>query len=160
MFRFPSPPEIIFDQGLGDLFVIRVAGNIACPTQLGSIEYVAAHLGVRLLVVLGHSNCGAIQVAFDALEHPGGIRSSIIDSILDLIRPVVEPLFEKGLRTNREDLMRQAVRPNVLALISRIRSGSPIIETLIRDQGLRLVGADYCLASGEVDFFEGLPMAE
>lgn len=153
------PSEIIFDQGLGDLFVIRVAGNIVAPTQLGSIEYAAAHLGPRLIVVLGHSNCGAIQGTINELEHPGEGSSPNIDSILERIRPVVEPLVEKSVGKDRAELLRQAVRANVRASIAHIHTGSPIVEDLVRDSGLRIVGADYSLATGAVDFFDGLPLS-
>ncbi|XOV82564.1 MAG: carbonic anhydrase [bacterium] len=148
------PAELIFDQGLGDLFVIRVAGNIVAPSQVGSVEFAAAEFGTRLVVVLGHSQCGAIRATIDELTQNSANRSPNLRSIVDRIRPAVEPLI--GAQTPARTLMEQAVRANVLASADHLRHGSDIIEGLIRNDNLMVVGAEYALETGKVDFFDGL----
>ena len=151
------PAEIIFDQGLGDLFVIRVAGNIVAPSQVGSVEFAAERFGTRLVVVLGHSRCGAVMTTIEELERPTECRSPNLRSIVDRIRPSVETLLETELRRNRDALLRRAVRANIRDSANHLRHGSPILEQLIQDDGLLVVGAEYSLESGVVDFFDGLP---
>ncbi|MBK6327028.1 MAG: carbonic anhydrase [Chloroflexi bacterium] len=151
------PAEIVFDQGLGDLFVIRVAGNVVAPSQVGSVEFAAEKFGTRLAVVLGHSMCGAILATLDELERPSQSRSPNLRSIVDRIRPSLEELLETDLRQNREALVRQAVRANIRAAANHLRHGSRILEQLILEDGLVVVGAEYSLESGVVDFFDGLP---
>lgn len=151
------PAEIVFDQGLGDLFVIRVAGNIVAPSLVGSVEFAADRFGTRLVVVLGHSMCGAVQAALDELERPSASRSPNLRSIVDRIRPAVEGLLETELRQDREALVRQAVRSNIRASADHLRHGSEILERLIQHDGLLVVGAEYSLETGVVDFFDGLP---
>ncbi len=151
------PVEIIFDQGPGELFVIRVAGNIVAPSQIGSIEYAAEHLGVRLVVVLGHTMCGAVQATLDELGRPVTSRSRNIHSIVDRIEPVVKDLMATDLRNNPDALVREAVLANVRDAAANLRNGSEIIRQLIREDGLLVVGARYSLDSGLVDFFDGVP---
>lgn len=151
------PAEMVFDQGLGDLFVIRVAGNIVAPSQVGSIEFAAARLGVRLVVVLGHTHCGAVQAALEELEHPSGIRSPNLGFIVNSILPSVEPLCAAGGGLDNETLVRRAVRENIRASADQLRTGSQLLEQLIRDSGLLVVGAEYALETGVVDFFDGVP---
>ena len=151
------PAEIVFDQGLGDLFVIRVAGNIVAPSQVGSVEFAAAQFGTRLVVVLGHSRCGAIVATVDELERPRENRSRNLASIVDRVRPSVEGLLGTGVRPDRDALVAQAVRANIRASANHLRHGSTLLEQLIRDEGLLVVGAEYSLETGLVDFFEGLP---
>jgi carbonic anhydrase len=153
------PVEIVFDQGLGDLFVIRVAGNIVAPSQIGSIEFAAERFGTRLVVVLGHSRCGAIQATLEQLQRPRENQSRNLHSIVDRIRPSVEGLLATELRHDPETLVRQAVRSNIRASVSHLRYGSPMIEQLVRHDGLLVVGAEYSLETGLVDFFEGVPAA-
>lgn len=148
------PAEIVFQQGLGELFVIRVAGNITAPSQIGSIEYAAEHFGTRLVVVLGHSHCGAVQATLDQLGQPQELRSRNLRSIVDRIRPGVETLMETDLANDPEQLMRYAVRANIRASTHLLRQGSEILEDLIRNDGLLIMGAEYSLATGEVEFFE------
>ncbi len=150
------PAEIIFDQGLGDLFVIRVAGNIVAPSQIGSIEFAAERFGTRLVVVLGHTLCGAILATLEELERPTESRSPHLRSIVDRIRPAVETLLETELRHNPAALVQHAVRANIRASVSHLRHGSQIIEQLIQSAGLLVVGAEYSLETGVVDFFDGL----
>jgi carbonic anhydrase len=149
------PAEIVFDQGLGDLFVIRVAGNIVAPSQVGSVEFAAAQFGTRLVVVLGHAQCGAVLATINELERPGGTPSRNIRSIVDRIRPAVEPLLAKGM--NHDAVVRDAVRANVRVSANHLRHGSDILEGLIDHEGLVVVGAEYSLETGLVDFFDGLP---
>ncbi len=154
------PAEIVFDQGLGDLFVIRVAGNIVAPSQVGSVEFAAAQFGTRLVVVLGHSRCGAIVATLEALRRPteGGSRN--IRSIVDRIRPAVEGLLTTELRHDPDALVREAVRANVRAAANQLRYGSEILEQLIQTEGLLVVGAEYSLETGVVDFFDGVRDAD
>jgi carbonic anhydrase len=148
------PAEIVFDQGLGDLFVIRVAGNIVAPSQVGSVEFAAERFGTRLVVVLGHSNCGAILATLEELGRPPGSQSRNLRSIVDRIRPAVEPL----LRTTRDDdeLVREAVRANIRVAAGHLRHGSAVLEQLIQNDGLVVAGAEYSLETGVVEFFDGL----
>jgi carbonic anhydrase len=150
------PAEVVFDQGLGDLFVIRVAGNIVAPSQIGSIEFAAARFGTRLVVVLGHSQCGAIVATIEELEGGAGQGSRNLASIVDRVRPSVETLLETNVAKDREQLVRQAVRANVRVATSQIRHGSRILEDLHEKNGLLVVGAEYSLETGEVEFFDGM----
>jgi len=151
------PTEIIFDQGLGDLFVIRVAGNVVAPSQVGSVEFAADQFGTRLVVVLGHSGCGAVSATLAELVRPSEARSPNLREIVDRIRPSVEPLLAGEHQPNPSDLLSRAVRANVLASADHLRHGSSILEGLIRNNGLLVVGAEYSLESGVVDFFDGVP---
>src|SRR5262245_11496461 len=154
------PAEFVFDQGLGDLFVIRVAGNIVAPSQVGSVEFAAAAFGTRLVVVLGHSQCGAIQATIDALQHPNSTRSRNLRSIVDRVRPSVEGLMQTELRHDTVALSRTAVRVNVSVSVSHLRHGSEELEKLIAHDGLRVVGAEYSLETGVVEFFDDLSAAD
>ena len=151
------PVEIVFDQGLGDLFVIRVAGNIVAPSQVGSVEFAAEQFGTRLVVVLGHSDCGAIAATLEQLQRPKENQSRNLHSIVDLVRPSVEGLLATDLRYDLNELVHQAVRANIRASVNHLRHGSEIIEQLIRNDGLLVVGAEYSLKTGVVDFFDGVP---
>lgn len=151
------PAEIVFDQGLGDLFVIRVAGNIVAPSQVGSIEFAAEKFGTRLVVVMGHSGCGAILATIEEARRPSESRSLNLRSIVDRIWPSVAPLMATDLRDDPEELTRQAVRANIRASADHLRHGSEILEELIREHRLLVVGAEYSLETGVVDFFDGVP---
>jgi carbonic anhydrase len=151
------PAEIVFDQGLGDLFVIRVAGNIVAPSQVGSVEFAAARFGTRLVVVLGHSQCGAVLATLEELRRPGELRSRNLRAIVDRVRPSVAGLIEDGPPLEPDVLVRRAVRANIRASANHLRHGSELLEQLIADDGLLVVGAEYSLESGEVDFFDGVP---
>jgi carbonic anhydrase len=150
------PVEMIFDQGLGDLFVIRVAGNIVAPSQIGSVEFAAQRFGTRLVVVLGHTRCGAVQATLEALQDTAGRPSRNLGSIVDRIRPSIEGLLEAGIKDD-ETLAQQAVRANVRVAASALRHGSEVLERLIERDGLLVVGAEYSLESGVVDVFDGVP---
>jgi carbonic anhydrase len=147
------PAEIVFDQGLGDLFVIRVAGNIVAPSQVGSVEFAAARYGTPLVVVLGHSECGAILATLEELQQPTS-QSRNLRSIVDRVRPSVEALLATELRHNHTELVRQAVRANIRASTNQLRHGSAVLEQLIERDGLLVVGAEYFLETGVVDFFD------
>jgi len=149
------PAETVFDQGIGDLFVIRVAGNIVAPFQVGSIEFAAEHFGARLVVVLGPSHCGAIEATIEQLEHPEKATSVGIKSIVDRVRPSVETLLSAGL--HGESLSHAAVRANVRSSVDKLRHGSELLEKLVQEDDMLILGAEYDLATGKVDFFEGLP---
>jgi len=150
------PVELVFDRGPGDLFVIRVAGNIVAPSLVGSVEFAAEVFGTRLVIVLGHSDCGAVGATVDELGQGGGIGSPNLQSIVDRIRPAVEELVAAHPGGDPETLLSRAVRANVRASADRLRNGSEILEHLIASDGLRVVGAEYSLDSGLVDFFDGV----
>jgi carbonic anhydrase len=153
------PAEIVFDQGLGDLFVIRVAGNIVAPSQVGSVEFAAARYATRLVVVLGHSQCGAILATLEELRRPTESQSRNLRAIVDRVRPSVEALLETDLERDLDALVRQAVRLNIRASADHLRHGSQVLEQLIQDDGLLVVGAEYSLETGLVEFFDGVPDA-
>jgi carbonic anhydrase len=151
------PAEIVFDQGLGDLFVIRVAGNIVAPSQVGSVEYAAERFGTRLVVVLGHSQCGAVLATLEQLQRPVENQSRNLHSIVDRVRPSVAALLETPLKHDLDTLVSHAVRANIRASVNQLRHGSEVLEQLIDREGLLVVGAEYSLETGRVDFFEGMP---
>jgi carbonic anhydrase len=152
------PAELVFGQGFGDLFVIRVAGNIVAPSQIGSVEFAAARLGTRLAVVLGHSRCGAVTATIEELEQPTRDRSPNLRSIVDRIRPSVEPLLATPLARDKPALLAHAVRANIRAAADRLRHGSALLEDLIARDELLIVGAEYRLDTGVVEFFDGVPV--
>ncbi len=152
-----APAEIVFDQGMGDLFVIRVAGNIVAPSLVGSVEFAAERFETKLVVVMGHSQCGAIHATVEQLRNPSESRSKNLNSIVNRIRPSVQPLIDAGLGDDQERLVAQAIRANIRASCDHLRHGSAILEELIATQGLLVVGSEYSLETGEVDFFDGLP---
>jgi len=151
------PAEIVFDQGLGDLFVIRVAGNIVAPSQVGSVEFAAARYSTRLVVVLGHSQCGAILATLEELRTPTENQSHNLRSIVDRVRPSVEGLLRTELRHDSDALVREAGRANIRASVDHLRHGSQVLEELIHEQGLVVVGAEYSLETGVVEFLDAAP---
>ncbi len=153
------PAEIVFDQGLGDLFVIRVAGNVVAPSQVGSVEFAVERFDTSLVVVLGHTFCGGVGATLDVLQNRAKPGSRGLTSIVDRIRPAIEPLLQTGLAREPDALMRVATRANVRAAANQLRHGSEIIERMIAERGLFVVGGVYDLATGEVDFFDGVPAA-
>ena len=150
------PAEIVFDQGLGDLFVIRVAGNIVAASQVGSVEFAAERFGTRLVVVLGHSQCGAILATLEELQQPADHQSRNLRSIVDRVRPSVEALLATELRRDPDALVREAVRANIRASVDHLRHGSDVLEKLVETNGLVVAGAEYSLETGLVEFFDGL----
>jgi carbonic anhydrase len=153
------PAELVFDQGFGDLFVIRIAGNIVAPSQIGSIEFAVEKFGTRLVLVLGHTQCGAIQATIDQIRQPAELRLRHLHAIVERIRPSIESLIDNGLGEDPAVLMNRAVRANVLCSVEQLRHGSAFLEELIERGELLIVGAEYSLETGVVDFFEGVPHA-
>ena len=151
------PAEIVFDQGLGDLFVIRVAGNIVAPSQLGSVEFAAEKFGTRLVVVMGHSKCGAVLATLEGLRHDPKEKSQNLCSIIDHIRPSIDMLPGAKLKKYSDAFVQQAVRANICASVNQLQQGSEILEQLIKKDGLIIVGAEYSLETGIVDFFNNVP---
>src|SRR5688572_12420083 len=151
------PAEIIFDQGLGDLFVIRVAGNIVAPSQIGSVEFAAERYGTRLVVVLGHSKCGAILATVEELSRGSKEQSRHLRSIVDRIRPSVQAFKGTSIGQDPDALVHHAVRANIRMSCNHLRHGSDILEQLIDTEGLLVVGAEYSLETGVVEFFDGVP---
>ncbi|GMA13237.1 carbonic anhydrase [Acinetobacter gyllenbergii] len=148
------PAEMVFDQGLGDLFVIRVAGNIVAPSQVGSVEFAAERYDCAVVVVLGHSHCGAIQATIDTLMNPQQPPSSNLMSIVNRVRPSVEILMQTDLKNDLKKLSAHAVRSNVFASVNQLRHGSAVLESLIEKGKMIVVGAEYSLETGEVSFFD------
>ena len=148
------PTEIVFDQGLGDLFVIRIAGNIVAPSQIGSIEFAVETFQTPLVVVLGHTGCGAVAATLNQIRQPQASRSQHLRSIVERIRPAVEPLSEIWTDLAREQLLERAIRSNVRMSVNQLRHGSSFLEKMYDSGSLWIVGAEYSLESGEVDFFE------
>ncbi|MBT8047992.1 MAG: carbonic anhydrase [Xanthomonadales bacterium] len=150
------PAELVFNQGLGDLFVIRVAGNIVRPSQIGSVEYAAETFGTKLVVVLGHSLCGAVLATLNQLQQPSGSRSPNFRPIVDFIRPSVESCLASGHREPGtafpDELLQAAVRANIRASVDRLKQGSEILEKMIKDERLLVVGAEYSVETGVVEF--------
>jgi len=146
-----TPVETLFDQSFGDLFVVRIAGNIVAPSVVGSIEFAAAQFGSRLVVVMGHSRCGAITATVDAIKTGLGPDSKNIRSITDRIAPHVEALVHAG----GPDVILESMRANVRASVDHLRHGSRLLEELVVAGRLVVVGAEYELESGEVRFYEG-----
>ncbi len=151
------PAELVFDQGFGDLFVIRVAGNIVSPSQVGSVEFAAALYATRLVVVMGHSQCGAIIATMEELSGKKSSQSRNLRSIVDRVRPSMETLLAAGEHRDRDSFIAAAVRANVRASADHLRHGSELLEKLIHDDGLLVVGAEYSLETGVVTFFDGVP---
>jgi carbonic anhydrase len=150
------PAELVFDQGFGDLFVIRVAGNVVAPSQIGSVEFAAARFGTPLVVVVGHSQCGAVTATVEDLLGRATTDSWNLRSIVDRVRPSVEPLLAIHGPDDPAALMRAAVRANVHASVEQLRHGSSLLERLIQEDRLLIVGAEYSLESGVVTFFDGV----
>ncbi|KAA8735240.1 carbonic anhydrase [Acinetobacter qingfengensis] len=148
------PAEMVFDQGLGDLFVIRVAGNVVAPSQVGSVEFAAERYDCPVVVVLGHSHCGAIQATIETLQNPENLPSQNLMSIVNRVRPSVEILFQTELKDDIEKLSKHAVRANVFASVNQLRHGSAVLEKLIEQGQLLVIGAEYSLETGEVTFFD------
>jgi carbonic anhydrase len=148
------PAEIVFDQGLGDLFVIRVAGNVVAPSQIGSVEFAVERFEVQLVVVLGHSRCGAIDATLEALTRPGQAHSPGLRSIVDRVRPSIEGLLQTELARDRSRLWQEAVRANIRASVNQLRHGSAILERLVLAGRVQVAGAEYALDSGEVTFLD------
>jgi carbonic anhydrase len=151
------PAELVFDQGLGDLFVIRVAGNIVAPSQVGSVEFAASRYGTRLVVVMGHTQCGAVIATLDELQGRATTESRNLRSIVDRVRPSVQTVLAASRTDDHDTLLRASVRANVRASAGHLRHGSSLLEQLSQENGLVVVGAEYSLETGTVDFFEGVP---
>jgi carbonic anhydrase len=150
------PAELVFDQGFGDLFVIRVAGNIVAPSQVGSVEFAAARFGTKLVLVMGHEGCGAIAAALEDLTGEAPSTSRNLRSIVDRVRPSVETVLRAMPNADRAALTHEAVRANVRTSTDHLRHGSEILERAILHDGLKVVGAEYSLQTGVVDFFDGV----
>jgi carbonic anhydrase len=154
------PAELVFDQGFGDLFVIRVAGNIVAPSQVGSVEFAAARFGTRLVVVMGHSQCGAITAALEELLGQSKSETRSLQSIVNRVKPSVQAVLESDGAGDPADIIGKAVRANVRASTDHLRHGSELLERLIAHEGLLVVGAEYALDTGVVTFFDGIPAVE
>ena len=151
------PAELIFDQGLGDLFDVRVAANVAASSQIGSVEFAAGKLGTRLVVVLGHSHCGPVLAAVEEIRTGTRLESPHLRALVDRVRVAVDPLLTGQPADDTEKLVERAIRANVRASVEQLRSGSAILSSLARNDGLQIVGAEYLLETGVVDFFAGVP---
>lgn len=146
------PAELIFDQGLGDLFVIRVAGNIIAPSLVGSVEFAAERFHTRLVVVLGHTQCGAIEATLEELRRPTENQSRNLRAIVERVRPSVEGLLRMDPALGEAALRQRATRANIAASVDHLRHGSEVLEQLIETNGLVVVGAEYSIETGVVEF--------
>jgi carbonic anhydrase len=152
------PAELVFDQGFGDLFVIRVAGNVVSPSQIGSVEFAAGRYGTGLVVVMGHSQCGAVIATFEELTGRASSHSRNLLSIVNRVRPSMETvLAAAGDDVNPEAVIAETVRANVRTSANHLRHGSAVLERLIQEGTLMVVGAEYSLETGVVSFFDGVP---
>ena len=151
------PAELVFDQGFGDLFVIRVGGNVVAPSQIGSVEFAAAMFGTRLVVVMGHSQCGVVMATLEEVLGRPTSKAKGVRSIVERVRPSLETMMSGRGNADYDVLLRDAVRANVRASANHLRHGSELLEQLIRDDGLLVVGAEYSLETGIVTFFDGVP---
>src|SRR3954463_10487362 len=154
------PAELVFDQGFGDLFVIRVAGNIVAPSQIGSVEFAASRFGTRLVVVLGHSGCGAITATLEEITGHTTSQSRNLRSIVDRVRPSVEKILTRREDNDEEALIREAVRANVRASVHQLKRGSELLEELTVNDGLLVVGAEYSLETGVVTFLDNVALSD
>jgi carbonic anhydrase len=154
------PAELVFDQSFGDLFVIRVAGNVVAPSQVGSVEFAASRFGTRLVVVMGHTQCGAIVATLEELQGHATNESENLRDIVDRVRPSVETVLSTMRDADPDTLLHEAVRANVRASVDHLRHGSELLERLIRETGLLVVGAEYSLETGVVEFFENVPAGQ
>lgn len=146
------PAELVFDCGLGDLFVVRVAGNVCAPSLVGSVEFAVATFGTPLVVVMGHTRCGAIAATIAALENRGERISDNVRDIVERITPAVAELADLGLP--RPKLLAAATRANVRATVGQLRHASRLLERRVADRKLVIVGAEYDLQTGRVDLFD------
>lgn len=144
------PPEIIFDKGLGEIFVVRVAGNIADPVILGSIEYAAEHFGSPLIVVLGHNRCGAVTAAVESQGHPHGN----IGAIIKTITPAVKQARKDAKGAGKSDLVESAIDNNIKLVAKSLIEQSPVIRSLVDAGKVKIIGAKYDLDDGTVRLLE------
>ena len=147
------PAELVFDQGFGDLFVVRVAGNVVAPTQIGSVEFAVQQFGTPLVVVLGHTKCGAVVATLNELESPSEAGSPNITSLVESIKPAVMPVLET-LKDDKAALVTQAVRANIRLSAKQLRQDSKVLEQLVQDNKVKIVSAEYSLETGVVEFFD------
>jgi carbonic anhydrase len=152
-----TPVEILFDQGFGDLFVVRIAGNVVAPSVVGSIEFAASQFGTRLVVVLGHTRCGAIAATAKVLQTGDGPASKNIRSITDRIAPHIEAGVRANPAVSDPALLRELMRTNIRASVDHLRHGSRLLEELVLAGRLAVLAADYELETGRVQFFDGIP---
>lgn len=149
------PVELVFDQGFGDLFVIRVAGNVVAPSLVGSVEYAASVLDTRLCVVMGHSDCGAVKATLDSLKRGGsGAPTDNIRDIIERIRPATQIVLDSGTTTEEPEVLSRCIRANVRISTTHLRHGSRMLERLSMHGQIVIVGALYDIATGRTDFFD------
>ncbi|MEE9334799.1 MAG: carbonic anhydrase [Granulosicoccaceae bacterium] len=149
------PAEMVFDQGFGDLFVIRVAGNVVAPSQIGSVEFAVQRFGIPLVIVLGHTQCGAVIATIDELEkHEKNEAPPNMYSIVERIKPAVTTLMETSLKDDKEALLKHAIRANIRLSADHLRHGSRMLEQLVQSKKLKVVSAEYSLETGSVEFID------
>jgi len=148
------PAELVFNCGLGELFVIRVAGNIIAPSQIGSVEFACQHFGTQLVVVLGHSHCGAIKATVDTIIGNSDNLSPNLASIVDRVIPAVRPLVEQQKYTDKEELIEQAIHANIKQSVSGLQIHSSILHNMVGREEIKIIGAEYSIETGEVHFHD------
>lgn len=148
-----APVELIFDQDIGDLFVIRVAGNIIAPSLVGSVEFAVTMFETNLVLVMGHTQCGAVTATLDHIEHSRAIPSENIHDLISRIKPHIYPIAQiQGL--SYEEKLTRSVQANVLASMAQLSHSSRLIEALVHDEKVKIIGAVLDIATGFVDFLE------
>lgn len=153
------PAELVFDQGFGDLFVIRVAGNIVAPSLVGSVEFAAERFGTSLVVVMGHTHCGAIAAAYEVETEAHAGLSDNLHQVVERVRPAVRAARADHPHVEPAAQKQAAAYINVRNAAAQLRQGSAVLERLIQRDALVVVGAVYDLETGVVDFFDGVPAA-
>ena len=142
------PPELLFDQGLGDIFVVRVAGNVVDPIALGSIEYAAEHLGSPLVLILGHSKCGAVKATLESKGKPEGNIGAIVKKIM----PAVDAAKKKG--GTQDEILETAIKENVKNVYADVMKNSKIIPHLVEEGKLMIVAGEYDITTGKIEMIE------
>ena len=150
------PAELVFNSGLGELFIVRVAGNIADPTQMGSIEFACQQFGSKLIVVLGHSRCGAVNATLGALTSPPQPISPNLASIVDRVAPAVLPLVQQDGTGDQSEIAAKAVRANVEYSVQNLTTRSDVLKSLVENEEVKIVGAEYSLDTGRVEFYDDI----
>ena len=146
------PAEYVFDQGIGDLFVVRVAGNIAATSQIASVEFALAKFGTKLIVVLGHAQCGAVIATLEDLENQTGAGTVHLEGVVSQIQPAVQAVLDRQQGADREEIIAGAVRENVRHAMADMQRDSTVIADAVSDDAM-IVGAEYSLHTGIVEFF-------
>ncbi len=150
-------PELAFDQGLGELFVVRVAGHVVAAAALESVELAVEQLGAKLVVVLGHTGCAAVRATLAEVQSPGTPAAEKLSAVIHHIKPPVEAVLSLRPEADQAAMMQESVRANIRHAAGQLREDSAVISTLVESGEVLVVGAEYSLETGAVEFIDGLP---